>query len=144
MTTAAFNGRWAVGRLARGLLVLVACGLVVAALAVAGVAALAHGMQGVLDGATVTVNGERWLGDGPSAAHVVAAMVGLLVAGAVLVTLVPLVLALAFGAVALAVGMALVPLLLVMLVALSPLWLPVLVLWLALRRPRRPATTMAG
>lgn len=144
MTTAAINGRWTAGRLARGFFVWVACGLVIAALAVAGVAAWVHGVQGALGGATITVNGERWLSDGPSVGQVAAAAVGLLVAGIVLLTLVPMVLALVLGAVALAAGMVVVPLLLVLLVALSPLWLLVLVLWLVLRRPRRPATRMAG
>jgi hypothetical protein len=118
---------------------LVVC-LVVAALAVAGVAVLA---QGLLDGVNVTVDGERWFGGSPGLGQVLAAMGGLLVAGLVLVTVVPMALGLALGAVALAVGLVVLPVLLAVFLALTPLWLLALVLWLALRKPRRPATTMS-
>jgi hypothetical protein len=136
----AVNRRSIAGRVALVLAAFVLFCLVAAALAVAGVAALA---QGLLDGVNITVDGERWFGEGPGLGQVLAAAVGLLVAGLVLVTVVPMALALALGAVVLAVGLVALPVLLVVLLVLTPLWLVLLVLWLALRKPRRPATTMS-
>ena len=128
------------GRAARVLGAAVLVFLAVAALAVAGVACLAHGL---LDGVNINVEGERWLSGGPDAGQLAAAAVGLLLAALVVMTVVPMALALAFGAVALAVGMVVLPLMLVVLLVLSPLWLLLLLLWLALRKPRQSTTTMS-
>ena len=103
------------------------------------------------EGLNVVVNGEPWLADGLSGQHAVLGLLGaglavltvMLVVGSVVTLVVPLSLLVALLAAALGLGLALLAVVAVAGVLLSPLWLALLLLWLALRRKSAPAATMA-
>jgi amino acid transporter len=90
----------------------------------------------------ITINGERWQPMVAGTQPWWLAVFGLAAAALCVAVLVPLAVLLALLAVALGVGLALLAVTLVAGVALSPLWLFVLLLWLALR-PRRTAAPSA-
>jgi len=102
--------------------------------------ALADGMR---EGVSVTIDGERWGHFDLGEEHWTLAFAGVAVALMVALVVVPFTLLLALLAAALGVGVAVLSLLAVAAVALSPLWLLVLMLWLIFRR-RPPAATMHG
>ncbi len=104
-----------------------------------------HLGPGFHDGVHISLNGEDWTSDGP--VTVLAVLTGLLAGGAALMVgllavlvVVPLGLALALLGVALGIAAALFSLLAVAGAMLLPLWLPLLLLWLLLRR--KPAARM--
>ncbi len=103
--------------------------------------------HGFGDGVHLTLDGEDWDGDGPTT--LLAVSFGLLAGGAALLVgllavlvVVPLGLALALLGVALGIATALFSVLAVMAALLLPLWLPLLLLWLLLRR--KPAARMTA
>ncbi|HSM23167.1 MAG TPA: hypothetical protein VK876_13285 [Rubrivivax sp.] len=121
-----------------GVLVLL---LLVAASGAAVLLALAEGMGG---GLTITIDGERWGPFHPTAELWTLAFVGAGAAVLVVLVVVPLSAVVSLLGAALGLGVALLALLAVAAVLLSPLWLMALVLWLMLRRRPRAAATMQG
>ncbi|MBL8341990.1 MAG: hypothetical protein JNL30_11020 [Rubrivivax sp.] len=117
--------------------VLLAVCLVFVAAVVAGVLVLGDTLDRALGGMSITVDGERVLAlpHGEAAWWAVSAA---LLAAMVVLVVVPLTLLLALLVVALAVAAAVVVVLAVAALVLSPLWVMALLLWLALREPRRP------
>jgi len=108
-----------------------------------GAAALVSLLDSAREGVHISIGGEDWTPgvlDGLGGLAAVAGVgFGLLVALLCVLLVVPLTLLLVALGLALGVGGALLAAGLVAALLLSPLWLLVLVLWLALR-PRRPAT----
>lgn len=104
---------------------------------VGGVMLLGTALDQAIGGLDIQVDGERILGvpRGEAAWWAVAAGV---LAGMVMLVVVPLSLLLALLIIALVLAAAVVAVLAVGALALSPLWVLALVLWLALRRPRAP------
>ncbi|MBL8324750.1 MAG: hypothetical protein JNJ89_07290 [Rubrivivax sp.] len=127
--------------------VLLAACLVFVAAVVAGVLVLGDTLDRALGGMSITVDGERVfaLPRGEAAWWAVSAA---LLAAMVVLVVVPLTLLLALLMAALGVAAAVVVVLAVAALALSPLWVVALLLWLALREPRRPppagAPSMVG
>ena len=113
-------------------------------LAASGASLLLALADGAREGVNVTIDGERWGGFDPDRESWPLAFAG--VAGVLLGVMVVVPCAVLLGLVAAAVGIgaALLALLLAAAVALSPLWLPLLVLWLMLRRRPPAAATMRG
>lgn len=112
-------------------------------LAASGASLLLALADGLREGVSITIDGERWGSFDLGEEHWPLAFAGVAVALMVALVAVPFTVLLALLATALGVGVALLSLLAVAAVALSPLWLAVLVLWLIFRR-RPPAATMRG
>lgn len=117
--------------------VLLALAALFVAAVVAGVLLLGTTLDQALGGLDIRVDGERVLAfpQGEAAWWAVAAGV---LAGMVMLVVVPLSLLLALLIAALALAAAVVAVLAVGALVLSPLWVLALLLWLALRRPRAP------
>jgi len=118
-------------------------GTLVALLSMAWLLACAVGLLiDALDPATtISIDGQRWELASLRGTHVLGLVFALLIAAAVVLVVVPLVVLLALLCAALCVGVALLAVLGSLALALSPLWLLVLLLWLLLRPARRPAAT---
>ena len=112
--------------------------------AMVGTAALITLAESAGEGVQVTINGERWDGISLEPGHWPLAFAGIVTTLLVVLVAVPCTVLLALASAALGVGIALLAVLAVAAVALSPLWLPVLLLWLLLRRRDPPAATMRG
>jgi len=117
--------------------------LVLLMVALAGTAAILTVGREALEGAVIHINGQRWdagaldvdrLGWG-----VFGIIAGLLLAGLLVTLVVTLSVTLGLAAAAMGVGLALLAVLAVAAVVLSPLWLVLLLLWVLLRRPRQSA-----
>ena len=113
-----------------------------ALLAASGASVLMALLQHAGDGVDITINGERWDGLGSAGEHPGLAFVGIAAGLLAVLVVVPLAVLVSLLAAALGIGVALLALLAVTAVALSPLWLIVLLLWLVLRRPRPATATM--
>jgi hypothetical protein len=128
--------------------VLLVCVLAISLLALVGALNLLDHLGSVHDGMGVTINGEDWdpffVGPEHAVIALLAATAGLFVLLLVLPMVVLLVLVVATLAVALAVGSALLVMLVVAAVALSPLWLLGLLIWLLLRKPGGRTARQAG
>jgi hypothetical protein len=92
---------------------------------------------------TISIDGQRWQLASLHGAHLLGAVIALLVTALVALVVVPLVVLLALLGAALGIGVALLALLGVMALALSPLWMLVLLLWLLLRPARRAPSSSA-
>lgn len=108
-------------------------------LMLAGAVTLISLLDSVHDGVHVTIDGDEWtpgLVDGFSGLMAVLGVgIGLLVALFCVLLVVPLTLLLVLLGLALGLGGAVLAVLLVAGVVLSPLWILLLILWLVLRRP---------
>lgn len=114
--------------------------MLVAASGAAVLLALAEGMGGV----TITIDGERWGPFHPAEEARTLAFAGAGAALLVVLVVLPLAAVVSLLGALLGFGVSLLALLVVAAVALSPLWLVALVLWLVLRRRPRAAATMRG
>jgi hypothetical protein len=88
------------------------------------------------DGWELVIDGERIVRHDLGAGQVLLVLGGVLLAALIVLLVVPLAVGVGLLGAALGVGVALLALLAVAALALSPLWLPVLLLWLVLRRTR--------
>ena len=134
---------------------LLAFGVVVLLLAMAGVSALYELLEGARQGLQVSIDGLPMATLHSDGDFGLMAALGLTAAVLLLLLVLPVVLMLVLLAVALAVGLALLSVvgavvlaagavLLVVAAALSPLWGSALLLWLLLRRPRHDSAQASG
>jgi len=111
-------------------------------LAAAGASLLLALADGAREGVSVTIDGEHWRHFELDRESWLLAFAGVALALLVMMVAVPCAVLLALAAAALGIGAALLALLVVTAVALSPLWLAGLALWLILRRRPPAAATM--
>ncbi len=113
-------------------------------LAASGASLLLALADGAREGINITIDGERWGHFELARESWPLAFAGLALALLLVMVVVPCAVLLALVAAAVGIGVALLAVLVVAAVALSPLWLLGLALWLILRRRPAAAATMRG